>query len=150
VSTGNNHHVAIYRDKKDNLQEEVVSLFEAVARQNQGLPIIKKQHELGWEFLFTMKQNEYFVFPNEETGFDPSEIDLLDPSNFAKISPNLFRVQNIGSGDYRFRHHLESLLNDNSLLNGISFKRIRNPKSLSLVKKTRINSIGVIIQIGEY
>jgi len=150
VNTGNNHHVAIYRDENDNLHEEVVSLFEAVTRQNQGLPIIKKHHELGWEFLFTIKQNEYFVFPNEETGFDPSEIDLLDPSNFAKISPNLFRVQKIGSADYWFRHHLETLLNDNSLLNGISFKRIRNPKLLSFVKKARINSIGVIIQIGEY
>ena len=47
-----------------------------------------------------MKQNEYFVFPNEKTGFNPMEIDLLDPNNYAVISPNLFRVQKIGSNDY--------------------------------------------------
>jgi CRISPR-associated endonuclease Csn1 len=77
VSTGNNHHVAIYRDESGNLQEEVVSFYEAVARVNAGMPIIKKQHENGWQFLFTMKQNEMFVFPS--TNFDPTEIDLLNP-----------------------------------------------------------------------
>ncbi|MFV0540501.1 MAG: type II CRISPR RNA-guided endonuclease Cas9, partial [Aestuariibaculum sp.] len=42
VSTGNNHHVAIYKDEKGKLQEKVVSLFEAVERVNQGLPVIDK------------------------------------------------------------------------------------------------------------
>ena len=83
VSTGNNHHVAIYRNQKGNLQEQIVSFFEAVVRAQQGLPIVDKTYkqEEGWQFLFTMKQNEMFVFPNEITGFNPSEIDLLDPKN---------------------------------------------------------------------
>src|SRR5690606_24558019 len=34
VSTGNNHHVAIYEDENGNLQENVVSFYEAVARVN--------------------------------------------------------------------------------------------------------------------
>ncbi len=63
VSTGNNHHVAIYRDEKGKLQDEVVSFYEAVGRVNEGLPIIDKEKD-GLEFLFTMKQNEYFVFPS--------------------------------------------------------------------------------------
>jgi CRISPR-associated endonuclease Csn1 len=63
VSTGNNHHVAIYRDEKGNLQEEVVSFYDAVVRKNLDLSVINKTHEKGWDFLFTMKQNEYFVFP---------------------------------------------------------------------------------------
>lgn len=158
VNTGNNHHVAIYRDEKDNLQEEVVSLFEAVARQNQGLPIIKKQHELGWEFLFTMKQNEYFVFPNEETGFDPSEIDLLDPTNYAKISPNLFRVQKLsllsyGNSvirEYVFRHHLETTLNDNKQLKNSAYKNVKSLLPLKTMIKLRLNHTGSITQIGEY
>ena len=133
-----------------------MSLFEAVARQNQGLPIIKKQHELGWEFLFTMKQNEYFVFPNEETGFDPSEIDLLDPTNYAKISPNLFRVQKLSTKNYVFNHHLETtavdaetLKNKKNLLN-ITHKFIQSPMRLKSLKKVRLNHLGSIIQIGEY
>jgi CRISPR-associated endonuclease Csn1 len=146
VNTGNNHHVAIYRDENDNLKEEVVSFFEAVTRQNQGLPIIKKQHELGWEFLFTMKQNEYFVFPNEETGFDPSEIDLLDPTNYAKISPNLFRVQKLTSGDFWFRHHLETQIDVNPLLKDITFKRI-GLSSLKNIEKIRVDHLGIIISV---
>lgn len=148
VNTGNNHHVAIYKDEKDNLQEEVVSLFEAVARQNQGLPIIKKQHELGWEFLFTMKQNEYFVFPNEETGFDPSEIDLLDPTNYAKISPNLFRVQKLTSGDYWFRHHLETQIEVKPVLKDITYKRI-GLSGLKKLEKIRVNHLGHLIKADE-
>ena len=56
VSPGNNHHVAIYRDENGDLQEEVVSFYEAVHRVNAGLPIINKNKN-GWDFLFTMKQN---------------------------------------------------------------------------------------------
>jgi CRISPR-associated endonuclease Csn1 len=149
VNTGNNHHVSIYRDENDNLHEEVVSLFEAVTRQNQGLPIIKKQHELGWEFLFTIKQNEYFVFPNEETGFDPSEIDLLKPSNYAKISPNLFRVQKIATSDYWFRQHLETTIDVKSELKNVTYKRLGLSGLKGLIK-IRLNHLGAIIQIGEY
>lgn len=152
VNTGNNHHVAIYKDEKGNLQEEVVSLFEAITRKNQGLEIIKKQHELGWEFLFTMKQNEYFVFPNEETGFDPNEMDLVDPANFAKISPNLYRVQKIGSllSGLWFRHHLETNVDINSKMKGFTYKVIQSTKNLEKIFKLRLNHLGMIIQIGEY
>ena len=90
VNTGNNHHVAIYRNEKGVLQENVISFFETTARANAGHPIIDKTYnqDKGWEFLFTMKQNEFFVFPNEETGFNPKEIDLLNPINHSIISLN--------------------------------------------------------------
>src|SRR5690606_33893091 len=126
VSTGNNHHVAIYKDENGNLQEEVVSFYEAVIRKNEGLPVIKRNHEMGWEFLFTLKQNEMFVFPDEKTGFDPSEIDLLDPENRALISPNLFRVQKFATKDYWFRHHLETTLTAKSEMSSIVYKRINS------------------------
>ena len=44
VSTGNNHHVAIYEDENGNLQEKVVSFYEAVERVNQNLPVIDKEY----------------------------------------------------------------------------------------------------------
>ena len=147
VSTGNNHHVAIYEDENGNLQEEVVSFFEAVVRQNQGLPIINKNHSLGWKFLFTLKQNEYFVFPSED--FDPTDIDLLDERNYHLISPNLFRVQKFTTKDYFFRHHLETTVEDKSELKGVSFKRL-GLSGLNGIKKIRINHLGKIIQDGEY
>lgn len=151
ISTGSNHHVAVYRDEKGNLQEKVVSVFEAVVRANQGLPIIDKTYNqhLGWEFLFTMKQNEMFVFPNESTGFNPNDIDLLDPKNKRIISPNLFRVQKLATGDYWFRHHLETTVETKSATKDMTYKRL----SLNHIKniiKVRINHLGDIVSIGEY
>ena len=152
VSTGNNHHVAIYKDEKGNLQENVVSFYEAVERVNQGFSIIDKKfnEHLGWQFLFTMKQNEYFVFPNEETGFNPNEINLLDTENKKLISPNLFRVQKIATKNYMFRHHLETQLIDNKETRGITWENIRSCGGLQGIVKVRINHIGDIVGVGEY
>ncbi len=152
VNTGNNHHVAIYKDENGNLQENVVSFFEATQRVNQGLPVINKifNKELGWQFLFTMKQNEYFVFPNEKTGFSPLDIDLLNPENYHLISPNLFRVQKIATKNYFFRHHLETDVIERKPLNGIAFKPQLGLNSIKKIIKIRINHIGQIVSIGEY
>lgn len=151
VSTGNNHHVAIYRDESGKLQERVVSLFEAVQLVNAGESVVDKSFNqgIGWQFLFTMKQNEYFVFPNEKTGFDPNQIDLLDPINKKLISPNLFRVQKFTLKDYFFRHHLETNVEDNSLTKGITWKR-EGLAGIKDVIKVRMDHLGDIIQTGEY
>lgn len=158
VSTGNNHHVAIYEDEKGNLQEKVVSFYEAVARVNLGLPVIDKSYNehLGWKFKFTMKQNEMFVFPSET--FDPSAIDLLDSKNQALISKHLFRVQSIsvveyGNAtvrDFKFRHHLETSVGDVKELQGVTYQQIKSLEPLRNIIKVRSNHLGEIIQVGEY
>ncbi|MDE6493685.1 MAG: type II CRISPR RNA-guided endonuclease Cas9 [Bacteroidales bacterium] len=169
VNTGNNHHVAIYRkpmlDKtgqwvlnedgkqKYELEEMVVPFFEAVARVNQGLPVIDKTYKQneGWQFLFSMKQNEYFVFPNETTGFNPKEIDLLDPKNYSVISPNLFRVQKFAYKNYVFRHHLETTIqNTSNDTKGVTWTDFRSSKGLDTIVKVRVNHIGQIVSVGEY
>lgn len=180
VSTSNNHHVAIYRkpsldsngkqkvdedgNPKYELDERVVSFFEATSRVNAGLPIIDKEYEKdkGWEFLFTMKQNEYFVFPRFETifdengneqqikTFDPKDIDLMNPDNYALISPNLYRVQKFSSKYYVFRHHLETNVEDNKALQEIAWKRLSSFTNLNEVVKVRVNHIGQIVYVGEY
>ena len=169
VNTGNNHHVAVYYrpviDKrgqlvvdeagnpKYELEEVVVSFFEAVTRANLGLPIIDKDYKTteGWQFLFSMKQNEYFVFPNEKIGFNPKEIDLLDVENYGLISPNLFRVQKFSLKNYVFRHHLETTIKDtSSILRGITWIDFRSSKGLDTIVKVRVNHIGQIVSVGEY
>jgi CRISPR-associated endonuclease Csn1 len=176
VNTSNNHHVAIYQkpvlDKKGQpvldedgmprmeLDERVVSFYEVVARINQGLPAVDKEYKRdeGWSFLYTMKQNEYFVFPNEATGFDPKEIDLLDPNNYAMISPNLFRVQTISKvmygnsavRDYKFRHHLETTVVDVKELKDLTYKQYKSLAFTERIVKVRINHIGQIVAVGEY
>ena len=158
VNTGSNHHVAIYKDENGNLQENVISFYEATERVNQGMPIIDKEFKQseGWQFLFSMKQNEYFVFPNEKTGFNPNEIDLLDAGKYHLISPNLFRVQSISSKYYIFNHHYETKNADGNLfktkkqLSGITYNFFQNEKWLNGIVKVRINHIGKIVSVGEY
>lgn len=160
VSTSNNHHTAFYIDENGELQDNVVSFFEVVTRVNNGfLPIDKDLNtDKGWKFLFSMKQNEYFVFPNEETGFDPHEIDLTNPDNYAAISPNLFRVQTMSKvkagnsfvRDYIFRHHLETTVTKNEVLRNITYKQFKSVAFAKNIVKVRINHIGQIVSVGEY
>lgn len=158
VATGNNHHVAIYRDEAGNLQDNVVSFFEAVTRVHQGLPIIDKNYnqELGWQFLFSMKQNEYFVFPS--ANFDPNEIDLMNPENNSIISEHLFRVQkfskveygNSAVRDYVFRHHLETTVEEKKELKNTTYIQLKSLSRLNDIVKVRVNHIGQIVKVGEY
>lgn len=73
--------MAIYEDEKGKLQEKVVSLYEAVERVSQKLTAVDKEFNahLGWQFQFTMKQNEMFVFSSEELNL--TETDLQDQKN---------------------------------------------------------------------
>jgi CRISPR-associated endonuclease Csn1 len=103
-----------------------------------------------------MKQNECFAFPSE--GFDPSDIDLLNPANNKYISPNLFRVQkfskviygNSAVRDYVFRHHLETSVDDKKELKETAFKNIKSLSYLEKIVKVRINHLGKIVKVGEY
>ena len=98
-----------------------------------------------------MKQNEYFVFPNETTGFNPNEIDLLNPENYSLISPNLFRVQKFSFKNYVSRHHLETSVADfSSQLKKVTWTDFRSSKGLESIVKVRINHIGQIVSVGEY
>lgn len=182
VSTSNNHHVAIYHkpvtDKKTGwfkldengnieyeLEEKIVSFYEATARANAGLPIIDKTYKQdeGWQFLFTMKQNEYFVFPRyekyiddngkeqERITFNPldySEEWYKNPDNYATISPNLFRVQKFSYKNYVFRHHLETTITND--IKGMTWTDFRSSKGLDKILKVRVNHIGQIVSVGEY
>jgi CRISPR-associated endonuclease Csn1 len=152
VNTASNHHVAIFVDNEGNWHEHVVSFYEATTSALLGLPIVDKNYksEEGWKFLFSMKQNEYFVFPNEKTGFVPSEIDLTDPKNFSQISPNLYRVQKFSSSFYVFRHHLETNVDESSVLRDTTWKRIQTIKYLKGIIKVRVDHIGAIVGVGEY
>jgi len=158
ISTSNNHHVAIYSDADGNLQEKVVSFFEAVARANAGLQLIDKEYKRyeGWEFLFSMKKNEYFVFPNEKTGFNPKEVDLINPENYGLISPNLFIVKKLSTKNYVFNHHLETMavtgetLKNKKQLSNITYHFIQSLLPIENIVKVRVNHIGQIVKIGEY
>ena len=158
VRTGNNHHAAIYLDENGKWQDDVVSFYRVItARLKNNLSTVDDllNQDIGWKFLFTIKQNEYFVFPSK--GFDPLKIDLTNPANNKIISPNLFRVQKFSkpvptwnsSGCYYFRHHLDTTVDEKPDLKDITFKRITSLIHLQGVVKVRINHIGEIVLVGE-
>lgn len=155
VVPGSNHHVAVYSDAEGTLHDIPVTFIKAVERASAGLPVIDKEYNSaeGWTYLFSMKQNEYFVFPNAETGFDPRSMDLLDPDNAEEISRNLYRLQKFSiteSGrEFVFRHHLETTVNDAKELLGSTFKRFKSTGFLKGIVKVRINHLGQIVSVGE-
>ena len=152
VNLRNNHHIALYKDAQGQIQELVVPLFEALNRVNQGFPVVDRSFnkDSGWTFLFSMKINEMFVFPNEKTGFNPADIDLLDPRNAPLISPNMYRVQKLSSKFYVFRHHQETTIEEDNSLKDVTWKRIQAPQKMSGVIKVRVNHLGTIVSVGEY
>lgn len=146
VLTNNNHHIAIYEDEQHGLHEVVVSFFDATERRIHGKSEIDKTFnaEKGWRFLFSLQQNDYFVFPDTDMGFDPSTIDLTVKGNYALVSPHIYKVQTISKGDYRFRHHHDATKDFNSNLKNVTWKRIRTLNGLKGLIKVRITNTGHI------
>ena len=155
VQTASTHHIAVYRDEEGNLQDVAVSFLEATTRKTLGIPVVDTEYNAanGWHFLFSMKQNEYFIFPDFEHGFDPNAIDIYDPKNKAEISKHLYRVQKMSKTDsgrvYYFRHHLETTVEDVKSLMGITFKRLRTTEALEGIVKVRVNHLGDILPSKE-
>lgn len=160
VSTSSNHHTAIYIDPDGMLHDEVKTFFDVTTRAMKKEAIVDTEYNAnkGWKFLFSMKKNEYFVFPNEQTGFNPKEINLMDHDNYALISPNLFRLQTMSKKmygnniirDYKFSHHLETSVCSNNALKDIVYKQFKTLDFLKTIVKVRINHIGEIVSVGEY
>lgn len=125
VKPGNNHHIAIYRDKNGNLHEHTVTFWHAVERKKYGIPviienpqsvwdsIIDKQlpesflenlPDVKWTFEISLQQNEMFVLGMENESFE----DAVRNNDFSTISKYLYRVQSISESDYWFRLHIET------------------------------------------
>jgi len=149
VATKGNHHALIYKDEKGKYTDIVISFWDAVDSCLANLeetgkiyPIINKKHndEHG-QLVCSIQINDLFVFD-----LDPNEIDFTDPKNKNLISKNLFRVQTISNGDYRFRHHLESTINEKEKF---AIRRIQSIKNFDVIHKVRLNNLGEIIKLGE-
>ena len=150
MNSGNNHHIAIYKDENDKIHGEKVSFIEAVERVRQGVSVINKQHELGWDYLFNLQINDYFIFYSDAL---TPEIDVFNKVNYSLISKHLFKVQScsiLGSGSpyLEFTHHLSTKLDKESKVN---YKRITSYRNLiGKCQKVQLNNLGELIKIGEY
>ena len=126
---GNNHHIAIYQDKDDQYQEMVVSFWDAVERKRYGVPVvITNPHEVwdillnkdlpqeflaklpndNWQFVLSMQENEMFVLGLEDDEFN----EAIERQDYAALNKHLYRVQKLTYGDYCFRYHTETKVDD--------------------------------------
>lgn len=106
VNPQNNHHVAIYKNSNGELYETVVTLWDAVKRKQNKLPVIDKAPENGDVFITSLQSNEMFLLGVKEKALLPENYDAK------LLSDNLYRVQKLTSGGYTFTHHLVSALKD--------------------------------------
>lgn len=166
VKTGNNHHVALYKDKNEKYQEHLCDFWHAVERKKYKLPIIIEHpdkiwdHILeesdkypqdflnnlpdpSWDFVFSFQANEMFILGLSNEEFD----QYINDKNYAILSNHLYRVQKISSSDYFFRKHIDTSVNVFDCYAKINmFKRVG---TIALIKenpiKVRINYLGEIV-----
>ena len=177
VIPGNNQHLALYKDENGKVKEHIVSFWHAVERKKMGLPgiiynplevhqlieegkittsvsFIEKLPARDWEYISSFQLNEMVIF---DIGNEEFETYLLS-RNYKAISEKLYRVQKISSGDYNFRHHLETKVDnkingekdDLKFMNTGRLIRLRSEEALFKRNpiKVRLNNLGEIVQIG--
>ncbi len=134
VNPRNNHHVLIYKDKQDELKEDVVTFWTVVERKKQGASIY--QLPLGGkEIVTTLHINDMFLL-----GLNEDEIGWDNP-DYGLLKNHLYRVQKLSSKDYTFRKVNASTIVDKN--EAIRNKSVASFISLSPIK-IRLNSIGRI------
>lgn len=169
---GNNHHIAIYKDKDGSLYENVVTFWEAFERKKMGLPIIVKSPSDLWthiidtsidddlilenlpkdglEYVTSMQQNEMFIF-----GFSIEDLKIhIDKNNYQLLNQKLYRVQKIATKNYYFRLHTETKVDDkyNGKKDEMLSKRLGNViivQSLTNMTgiKVNVDRLGIITLI---
>lgn len=171
VKPGNNHHIAIYRDKDGNYQESVVSFWNAVERKRYGLPVvIENPHNVwtkvmdmelpesllktlpndDWEFVLSMQQNEMFIMGMEEDAYQ----NAIERRDYNTLNKYLYRVQKIQHRVYYFRSHIETSVDDKydgerNEIRSKLMKKVIVISSLDMLKnqnphKVKINILGEI------
>ncbi len=129
VQQRNNHHVALYKDRKGKIQECVVTFWEAVTRKRLGLPVVIENPKAVWQQITEQQITDRFIvgkeanMPEKDWEFVQAivgdEMFVLDldketlqkaiaENDYVLISKHLYRVQKFSSGEYVFRHHLEA------------------------------------------
>jgi CRISPR-associated endonuclease Csn1 len=132
VPLGSNHHMALYRNEDDEIETDVVSLFKAAQRKQNGEPIIQKEKQ-GKEFINSFAAGEMILWePDGQTENRSRE----------ELSPDLFKVRKMNSNKLVvFTHHLLSNVDPDKERAKPYVKSTTNFNKHN-VQKIRINPIG--------
>lgn len=107
VNPRKNHHVLIYKDHDGNLQEDVVQFWTVVERKLQGENVYQLPED-GKVVVTTLEINDMFLLGLSDKEYESKK------NNPAFLSSFLYRVQKFTSGDYYFRFHRASSIDNNS------------------------------------
>lgn len=169
--TGNNHHIAIYKDKEDKLVQHICTFWTAVERKKNGIPTVIKNTSILWSQLmhkdlpesfvdklppdglqldYSLQQNEMFLLGLPQELFE----EALKDNNISLLSKHLYLVWSIAEGDYWFRHHLETKNSELKTIAGAKVSKRYYRLSLKALSdlnpiKVRLNHLGDITTIGE-
>lgn len=167
AKTGNNHHVAFYKDADGKVQTMVTSFWVGVKRHALGLPAIVEEPVAAWDilanlpdsmdvqevaaslpqpdwtFLSSMRMNEMFVLGMSDDEFS----DAVSSGDLKALTNHLYRVQKLSLNDYMFRLHTHTTVDAEQCDKEMA--RYQNAKSYKALealnpKKVRVNCIGEI------
>ncbi len=139
VNPRNNHHVIIYKDESGILKDDIKRFWDVVERQKQNEETYQLPKEDGNGIIITtLQENDMFVLGLNNDEFDDNK------SNISYLTKCLYRVQKISEGDYSFRHHLASNLdNKNQEIRVGSMKRWTelNPIKVKITATGKIEKV---------
>lgn len=166
VKPGSNHHIAIYRDSNGAFHEHLVTFWHAVERKKYGIPVVITKPvevwdklfgesgipnsffanlpDVNWTYEMSLQQNEMYILGMEDDAFN----DAIAQKDYSTLNKYLFRVQKITTGDYYFRYHLETQLDDSS--NAKTMRKFYRVQSIAALfnlypHKVKISLLGEIV-----
>ncbi len=136
VNPKNNHHVVIYKDNRNELKEIIVSFWDAVKRKKEGKPEIQlPEADENATILAVLQRDDMFLLGLSNKEYENNK------NNPTFLTTYLYRVQKISKGDYSFRHHLASTLdNEKQLVRVTSIKKWIELNPI----KVRVDNMGSI------
>ncbi len=101
VEPGSNHHIIIYVDENGKQQGKSVTLYEALQRKKNGLPVIDRELKPQEEFIMSLQRNELIIWGDSL----PAAFDETDKATYHTIFDRTYRVQKMSGVNLTFRLH---------------------------------------------
>ncbi|MDA8762673.1 hypothetical protein N9M92_00425 [Flavobacteriaceae bacterium] len=145
VNLRKNHHVLIYRDENQDLNEEVVSFWEAIKRIESGASLYQLPND-DCEMVTALHINDMFLMGVNDL---KEPVEDLTKDNLVK---HLYRVQKLSSRFYEFRQAHNNQLDATEYPNYIRINNFGSRKtgwSTYQPLKVEISPIGDLVVAEE-